>query len=117
MAAPESFILMLGCFDTKGDVFSYLRESLLALGERVVTINTGVMGTTDYFPVDIEADQVALAADFSITALREKKDRGLAVEIMGKGAAKVVADLVAKGGLKAAIGMGGGGGTYIALSA
>ena len=117
MAAPESYILMLGCFDTKGEVFSYLRECLLALGERVVTINTGVMGTTDYFPVDFEADQVALGAGFSIKALREKKDRGLAVEIMGKGAAKVVAELMAKGGMKAAIGMGGGGGTYIALSA
>src|SRR5690606_36809243 len=42
---------------------------------------------------------------------------GFAVDVMGKGAAKIVASLVVKGGLKGAIGMGGGGGTYIVLSA
>ena len=108
---------MLGCFDTKGEVFSFLRQCLLAQGEVVITLNTGVMGTTDYFPVDFEADQVAREADFSITDLREEADRGQAVEVMGKGAAQIVARLVAEGRIKGAIGMGGGGGTYIALSA
>jgi uncharacterized protein (UPF0261 family) len=117
MAATDRYILMLGCFDTKGEVFSFLRECLLAQGERVVTINTGVMGTTALFPVDVEADQVTLEAGFAITDLRKEADRGHAVEVMGKGAAKIVAKMMAEGGLKAAIGMGGGGGTYIALSA
>lgn len=108
---------MLGCFDTKGEVFSFLRQCILAQGERVITINTGVMGTTAYFPVDFEADLVAMEAGFTITGLRKKADRGHAVDIMGKGAAKIVAKLMAKGQIKAAIGMGGGGGTYIALSA
>jgi uncharacterized protein (UPF0261 family) len=108
---------MLGCFDTKGEVFSYLRESLLAQGERVLTINTGVMGTTANFPADYEADQVAMAADYDLTKLRARNDRGQAVEIMGRGAAKIVATLMAKGELKGAIGMGGGGGTFIVLSA
>ena len=117
MAETNNYILMLGCFDTKGEVFAYLRECLVAQGEQVLTMNTGVLGTTDYFPVDFESGQVALGAGFTITELREKKDRGLAVDIMGKGAAKIVADLMAKGGMKAAIGMGGGGGTYVALSA
>jgi len=117
MSVTDKYILMLGCFDTKGEEFSFLRACMLAQGEKVKTINTGVMGTTEYFPVDIESDLVALEAGFTITDLRKAGDRGRAVEIMGKGAAKIVSKLMAEGGIKAAIGMGGGGGTFIVLSA
>lgn len=117
MAATNNFILMLGCFDTKGEVFSFLRTCLLTQGEQVISINTGVLGTTKLFPVDYEAEQVAIEAGISLAELRQKQDRGHAVAIMGTGAAKIVANLVLKGGIKAAIGMGGGGGTYITLAA
>ncbi|QHT66393.1 UPF0261 family protein [Rhodocytophaga rosea] len=117
MMATKEYVLMLGCFDTKGMIFSFLRNCLLEQGEQIITINTGVMGTTDLFPVDFEADQVALEAGLNIADLRKKRDRGYAVDNMAKGAAKIVADLVTAGGMKAAIGMGGGGGTYIALAA
>jgi uncharacterized protein (UPF0261 family) len=117
MAITGKYILMLGCFDTKGDVFSLLRECIIRQGEQVVSINTGIMGTTVYFPVDFEADLVAIEGGSSLPTLREKRDRGYAVEIMGKGAERMVDRLVKAGGMKAAIGMGGGGGTYITLSA
>lgn len=117
MPATHTSILMLGCFDTKGEVFSYLRQCLLAQGEQVIAINTGVMGTTELFPVDFEADRVALEAGFTITSLRKEADRGHAVDVMGKGAALLIARLVAERRVKAAIGMGGGGGTFIALTA
>lgn len=117
MPANNKYILILGCFDTKEDNFSLLHECILAHGEQVITINTGVMGTTEYFPVNVESDLVAVEAGTTIEDLRKTGDRGHAVEIMSKGAAKVVSKLVAEGKIKAAIGMGGGGGTYIALSA
>ena len=117
MSAIDKYILILGCFDTKGEIFSYLRKRILEQGERVIMVNTGVMGTTDYFPVDIESDAVALEAGFTIADLRRERNRGHAMDIMGKGAAKIVSKLIAGGGVKAAIGMGGGGGTYIALFA
>jgi uncharacterized protein (UPF0261 family) len=117
MATTVPYILVLGCFDTKGELFSFLRNCILAQSEQVVTINTGVMGTTTLFPVDYDSDRVALEGGTTIEDLREKRDRGYAVELMGKGAARIVARLVEEGGMKAAIGMGGGGGTYIALSA
>lgn len=117
MALPVPYILMIGCFDTKGEVFFYLREQLIAQGERVVAINTGVVGSTDLFPVDIGADLVAQEADHTLSELRTKGDRGYAVEVMGRGAAKIVSFLISEGGIKAAIGMGGGGGTFIVLSA
>jgi uncharacterized protein (UPF0261 family) len=117
MPETNKYILILGCFDTKGENFSFLRKCILAEGELVITINTGVMGTTDYFPVDFESDLVALEAGHTITDLRKEGDRGHAVDIMGKGTARIVSKLMAEGRIKAAIGMGGGGGTYIALSA
>jgi len=110
-------ILMLGCFDTKGENFAFLRKCLLDQNEKVITLNTGVMGTTEDFPVDFESGQVASEAGYSIEELRSKADRGHAVEIMGAGAAKLVEKLVAEEKIKAAIGMGGGGGTYITLAA
>ncbi len=113
----DKYILMLGCFDTKGENFSFMRDYLLNLGDKVLTVNTGVMGTTTIFPVDFESDQVALEAGYKIEDLRSNGDRGHAVEIMAMGAARLVRKLVSKGKIKAAIGMGGGGGTYIALSA
>lgn len=108
---------MLGCFDTKDEDFAFLRECILAQGEKIITVNTGVMGSTTAFPVDYEAEMVADHAGYALADIRAKGDRGKAVEIMGAGAAKLVAQLVAEQKIKAAVGMGGGGGTYIALSA
>jgi len=117
MVKTAPFILLLGCFDTKGDVFDYLRQSLLDQGQRVVTVNIGILGSTELFPVDIEADLVAREGGQEIQALRDKRDRGFAVEVMGRGAARIAAKLYAEGGVKGAIGMGGGGGTFMVLSA
>nr|WP_295921975.1 Tm-1-like ATP-binding domain-containing protein [uncultured Dyadobacter sp.] len=117
MSFSNQSILVLGCFDTKGDVFSYLRECILARGETVVTVNTGIFGTTGTFPVDFESDSVAAEAGHSIADIRRDRDRGKAIDVMGKGASKLVHRLYTEGKIKAVIGMGGGGGTYIALSA
>lgn len=110
-------ILMLGCFDTKEENFSFLRQCILSHGENVVSINTGVMGSTSLFPVDFESDLVAIEAGHTIEQLRQKEDRGYAVEVMGRGAGNIISRLLSQGSIKAAIGMGGGGGTYIALAA
>jgi uncharacterized protein (UPF0261 family) len=75
------------------------------------------MGTTDLFPVDFESHLVAMEAGSSIADLRKEADRGNSVDVMGRGAAKIVARLVSEGQIKGVVGMGGGGGTYIALSA
>lgn len=110
-------IIMLGCFDTKGDDFSYLLKNINSLGQDVISINTGVMETYVDFKIDYDADKVAEAAGTSILKIRKSGDRGKAVYLMGKGAASIVASLILNNQVKGAIGMGGGGGTYIALSA
>jgi uncharacterized protein (UPF0261 family) len=60
---------------------------------------------------------VAMKAGHTISSLREKMDRGFAVEVMGKGAALIVKELVQANKILGAISMGGGGGTFIALTA
>lgn len=110
-------ILIIGCFDTKGEDFSFLRQCIIDQGEEVIAIDTGVMGSTVEFPVDFESDLVAMEAGESILKLRDKGDRGYAIDVMGLGAARIVDKLLKEGKIKAAIGMGGGGGTYVAISA
>ncbi|MDW3651967.1 MAG: Tm-1-like ATP-binding domain-containing protein [Bacteroidia bacterium] len=112
----EKTVLMLGCFDTKAEDFAYLRSSLIAFGTKVISLNTGVRGSGD-FPVEFEAEAVAQKTDMSLDELKESSDRSLVIEKMGKGAAHIIASLLAEGKVDGAIGMGGGGGTYITLLA
>lgn len=117
MSDDQKSIVILGCFDTKAEDFAFLRACMLTYGETVITINTGVYGSTGAFPVDFEADEVASAAGYTLRSLRERADRGQAVDVMGQGAARILTRLHQAGRVKAAIGMGGGGGTYIAVAA
>lgn len=117
MLETNNNILMLGCFDTKGEEYSFLYKCIKAQGESVITINTGVMETAVDFPIDFDSDLVAPEAGHSILDLKKDKDRGRAIGVMSNGAAKVVAKLIAEKRIKAAIGMGGGAGTYIVLFA
>ncbi|SDM60982.1 Tm-1-like ATP-binding domain-containing protein [Kriegella aquimaris] len=110
-------IVMIGCFDTKGEDFGYLYTSLIQMGVEVVSINTGILGTTELFPITYEADTVAKAAGTEITILRENKDRGIAIKKMGEGTAKIITELLSDNRIDGIIGMGGGGGTFIALEA
>ncbi|MCM4168146.1 hypothetical protein KCTC52924_03702 [Arenibacter antarcticus] len=117
MAIKDKRIVMLGCFDTKGEDFTYLLQCLGMQNQPVITINTGVMDTSVDFPIDVDSGSVAAASGTSLKAIRESGDRGKAVELMGKGAAGILADLVSKDQVMGVIGMGGGGGTYIILEA
>ena len=117
MKNNEKAILMLGCFDTKGEDFTYLYNRLRFKGETVMTIDTGVMESDVRFPVDFENAKVAQAANTDLKTIKANNDRGKAVEMMGKGAARIITNLVAQEQIKGVIGMGGGGGTYIALEA
>ena len=115
--SEKESIVMVGCFDTKGEDFGYLYSCLVQQGASVVTINTGVMGSTKLFPVHFEAEKVAIKGGTSLTSLRDINDRGRAIEVMGNGAAGIIKDLFSLNKVNAIVGMGGGGGTFIALKA
>ena len=83
-------IAIIGAFDTKAEEYHYIIQAIQKQGMSVFTINTGVLGSTDLFPVDVEADELADAAGADIKILREEKDRGAAMKIMCTGAASIV---------------------------
>lgn len=106
-------VLLVGAFDTKGPEYAFLRERILADGIDVFTLNTGVLGSTELFPVDIEAAQVATEGGSELSALRDKKDRGEAMRVMADGVAKILPRLHASGKMDGVIGMGGSGGSSV----
>ncbi|MFY0652697.1 MAG: Tm-1-like ATP-binding domain-containing protein [Cyclobacteriaceae bacterium] len=115
--ADKKTVLMFGCFDSKGEDFSYLHACLKAQEINILTMNTGTYDSTASFDDDVIAAEVADVSGTSLDELRKADDRGLAVTKMGEGAAFVIAKLVKEVRIDGAISMGGGGGTYIALSA
>jgi len=110
-------ILLVGAFDTKGPEYAFVRERILADGLEVLTLNTGVLGSTDLFSVDIEAEQVAAAAGGSLQQLRENKDRGESMRAMAAGVAKLAPALYAEGRFAGVLGMGGSGGSSVVTAA
>lgn len=84
-------------------------------GQKIITINTGVMEDSVEFTKDFDNVFVAEASGTPLQAIRDWGDRGKAVELMGKGAATIISDLVSQNRVKGVIGMGGGGGTFMSL--
>lgn len=113
----QKVILMLGTFDSKGREFAYLYEELKRRGATVMTMNTGVLGDTSLFPIDIPAETVAHRGGVELETLRKNADRGAAMRVMCTGAAAICSELCTLGRIHGVIGMGGGGGTSIATSA
>lgn len=110
-------ILIIGAFDTKGEEFAFLREQILSQGHQVKTMNTGVLGSTPLFPVDISAEEVARAGGGDLSAMQEQRDRGEAMKVMSAGAAAMVSSLYDQKIFDGIIGMGGTGGTSVVTAA
>jgi uncharacterized protein (UPF0261 family) len=110
-------IIVIGAFDTKGTEYAYLIEAIERGGGCVLTINTGVLGTTELFQVDVEAAEVAKAGGADLDRLRNDQDRGKAMNAMAAGAAEVVRRLHAEGRVAGIIGMGGSGGSSVVTAA
>jgi len=109
-------ICLIGAFDTKGAEYGYVRDIIIARGFSVFTINTGILGSTDLFPVDIDADRLAAAAGTDLDTLR-KEGRGEAMKKMCAGGPVVVKELYDQGAFDGILGMGGTGGTTVVTAA
>lgn len=113
MDSLQRTVCLVGAFDTKGTEYAFVRKVILEHGCRVYAVNTGVLGTTDLFPVDTEADEVAGRAGTSLDVLRAAGDRGQAMKAMCAGLPRVLKSLYDKGAFDAVLGMGGTGGTTV----
>lgn len=110
-------VVVVGTFDTKGTEYKFIIDLLKKGGHQITTINTGVVGETDLFHVDIKAEEVAMAGQTDLTALREAKDRGRAISVMSDGIGKIIQELYKKSKFDGIIGMGGTAGTNIVTAA
>jgi uncharacterized protein (UPF0261 family) len=116
MPAPRT-IALIGAFDTKATDYAYVHECIRSRSHRILTIDTGVLGTTDRFAIDVPAADVAAAGGTLLTELRAAGDRGQAMKVMGAGAAVVAARLFGEGRFHGILGMGGTGGTSVITAA
>jgi uncharacterized protein (UPF0261 family) len=109
-------IAVLGALDTKSAEFSYLIGRITERGHLALMIDTSVMKEPPFVP-EISAKQVAAAGGASLQDLRTRGDRGAAVEVMARGAAKIVAGLHSGNKIFGIIGMGGSGATAVFATA
>jgi len=109
-------ILLIGTLDTKGAEYSYVKDLITERGHQTLVLDAGVVGKPTFSP-DISAETVAEAGGSSLAELRKKADRGVAVEVMAKGAAKLAQEYLAAGKFDGVLGLGGSGGTAVATTA
>jgi uncharacterized protein (UPF0261 family) len=109
-------IILLGTLDTKGVEFQFVRDLLKAQGLDTLVIDAGVTGPPHFAP-DVARDKVFAAAGTTLDAVVKANDRGQAVELAAKGAAKLVVELHLQGKVDGIIGLGGSAGTTIGTAA
>jgi uncharacterized protein (UPF0261 family) len=105
-------ILLAGTFDTKGSEFGFIRDLIEERGLSTLLMDTGVLGEPVIEP-DITAGEVAQAGGSTLRELREKGDRGYAVDVMIRGVQKKVRELFEAGEFDGMLSLGGGAGTNI----
>jgi uncharacterized protein (UPF0261 family) len=110
-------ICILGAFDTKGEDHAFLRDEILKLGDKVLTVNIGVLASTTLFPVDIEAKEVLETAGLDLQEIRARRDKAEAMRAFDQSAPKLIRQLYAQGRFDGIIGMGGSGGSSIIAAA
>ncbi|GAB2476129.1 Tm-1-like ATP-binding domain-containing protein [Jatrophihabitans fulvus] len=108
-------VALVGTLDTKAEEYAWLRERLVALGVEVVVVDVGAFSTDPL--ADVTSDAVVEAAGEDAAALRERRDRGESMTVMGRGAAAVVRRLFDGGRLHAVLAVGGSGGSSVAAPA
>lgn len=109
-------IALIGALDTKGPEFAFVKELIEGRGHKTLVVNTGVAGEPAFEP-DIAADRVAEAGGTTLAQLREKADRGEAMDVMARGIAQIARELYDQGRIDGVLSMGGSAGTLMGTSA
>ncbi len=112
----KRFILIIGTFDTKAEELNFVREQILARGQKARTLDAGVLQPSPE-TVDISNESVAAAGGRPLHELVRRRDRGQAVAVMAQGAARITRELFDRGEISGVISLGGGSGTVIGTGA
>jgi uncharacterized protein (UPF0261 family) len=112
----DSYILIIGTFDTKAEELNFLRDEISSRKQKVRTLDAGVLRPSRP-DVDISNEEVAKAGGTALQELVCRSDRGQAVAVMARGAAEITRALFHQGQIRGVISLGGGSGTVIGTSA
>jgi uncharacterized protein (UPF0261 family) len=105
-------VIVVGTFDTKGHEFEFVKDLIEKQGLTTTTINCGVIGEPLFVP-DVLSETVAISGGSTLEKLKEKNDRGLGIDIMMAGAAKIIKELYDDHKVDGVISLGGSAGTTI----
>jgi uncharacterized protein (UPF0261 family) len=101
-----------GALDTKGADYEFLLRSVRSHGVNALTVDFGVLGDPPFIP-DVTNAEVARAGGVELSALRQSKDKTLAMRVMAEGLSRILSRLHQERRLDGVCGMGGSGGTTI----
>ena len=105
-------VVTAGALDTKGADYEFLVRSVRSHGVSALTVDFGVLGDPPFIP-DVTNAEVARAGGVELSALRQSKDKTLAMRVMAEGLSRILSRLHEEGRLDGVCGMGGSGGTAI----
>ncbi len=109
-------IAVLGTMDTKGPEAAYLKQLIEARGHNALLVDVGPLGPPGTSP-QVQSSRIAELAGSSLEELLRDGRRERIMEAMGRGAGRLLVQLLGEGGLQGVIGLGGNQGTAIAAAA
>jgi uncharacterized protein (UPF0261 family) len=109
-------VLLIGTLDTKGTEYGFVRDLIRARDVNTLVMDIGTLEEPS-FMADVSAEEVARRGGSTLRAIRERKDRGEAVNIMLAGARAIARELYDARRFDGVIGLGGGGGSAMISAA
>jgi uncharacterized protein (UPF0261 family) len=109
-------IAILATLDTKGEEVASMKKRLHTLGYGATLIDIGPLGPPLVSP-DVTNDEVARQGGWELSSLIKIGERDRVMEVMGKGAMKLLSLLFVQGKIDGVIGIGGNQGTAVSSMA
>lgn len=107
-------VIILGCMDSKGEEYGYIKRHIEKTGLKTILIDVGVIGEPVIKP-DISNIEVALSAGEDLVSLKNNNPtREKISPIMAQGAKNIVIKLIDEGKAQGIISCGGTQGTTLA---
>jgi uncharacterized protein (UPF0261 family) len=109
-------IVLLATLDTKGLEADYLREFIQSRGYQTLLVDMSILNPV-MAHADVPREEVAHRGGKELKDLVAAKNRDQSMEIMGEGAAKILAELYGARKLDGVLGIGGVQGTWLSTRA
>ena len=116
MTPASARIVLVASLDSKAEEAAFLRDRLTADGFAVAVVDFGILGTPGFAP-EVDAETLASLGGANLAALRARADRGAAIDVMMKGAARYISDAHRSGEVAGVISIGGSGGAAVGTAA